>query len=52
MSRVIKSSAINVLKKSEELKKREEKGEKGGYTVLFENEDLVERVLSQSKHIK
>lgn len=32
--------------KAEEIKKREEKGEKSGYTVLYENEDLIERVLT------
>ena len=45
VSRVIKSSAQGVLRKAEELKKREEKGQKTGYTVLFENEDLIEKVL-------
>jgi hypothetical protein len=41
-----------VLKKADELRKREEKGEKGSYTVLFKNEDLIERVLGEVKHIK
>jgi hypothetical protein len=52
VSKVIKSSAQSVLKKSDELRKREEKGEKGSYTVLFKNEDLIERVLGEVKHIK
>ena len=40
------------MKKADDLRKKEEKGERGSYTVLFKNEDLIERVLGEVKHIK